>query len=74
MNQRRGKTYKSASSFVASDTQARGLHTFFKMARQLLELDGREDAAFYFEQIETTLGEGKPLPVTEVEVRRALGL
>lgn len=74
MSQRLGKSYKSAASSSVNDAHARNLYTFFKTARRLLEQDGQEDAASYFEQIETLLGEGKRLPTNEMDISRALGL
>ena len=34
---------------------------FFKYAKEVLESEGHDDAAFYFEQMETWLREGKSL-------------
>ena len=48
--------------------------TFFKNARKLLEEYGHEDAAFYFEQVETHLRDGKSLPVSEKDVGKVLGV
>lgn len=74
MNQRPGKTYKSASSSSMGDAHARNLVTFFSSAKRQLEQAVDEDAAFYFAQIEELLREGKPLPTNDAEVRKALGL
>ena len=54
-NQRRGK-WKSASMGESNGMQT---VTFFKGAKKLLEEYGHQDAAFYFEQVETHLREGK---------------
>ena len=74
MNQRAGKTYKSAASSSMTDAHARNIYGFFKAARRLLEEDNRDDAAFYFERIETLLSEGKALPTNDKDISRALGL
>jgi hypothetical protein len=47
---------------------------FFKYAKEVLENSGNEDAAFYFEQMETWLREGNSLPTDGKYVARALGL
>ena len=69
-NQRAGK-WKSATLRDGS-----GMHTvnFFKYAKRLLEEYGHEDAAFYFEQVETHLRDGKSLPISESEVGKVLGV
>ena len=69
-NQRPGK-WKSARLRDGSGMQT---VTFFKTARKLLEEYGHEDAAFYFEQVETHLREGKGLPISEKEVGKVLGV
>ena len=57
-NQRAGK-FKPATL-----REGGGMQTvnFFKYAKEVLESEGHEDAAFYFEQMETWLREGKSLP------------
>jgi hypothetical protein len=58
MNQRAGKTYKASgmdNGFAMKQLQ------FFKACKQQLEAAGYEDAAFYFEQCEDWLREGKSL-------------
>ena len=69
-NQRPGK-WKSATLRDGSGMQT---VTFFKIAKQLLEQYGHEDAAFYFEQVETHLRDGKSLPVSEKDVGKVLGV
>lgn len=69
-NQRRGK-WKSASIGESNGMQT---VTFFKGAKKLLEEYGHEDAAFYFEQVETHLRDGKSLPVSEKDVGKVLGV
>ena len=69
-NQRAGK-WKTATLRDGSGMQT---VTFFKIAKQLLEQYGHEDAAFYFEQVETHLRDGKSLPVSEREVGKVLGV
>ena len=65
-NQRPGK-FKTAT---IRDASGMNTVTFFKNARKLLEEYGHEDAAFYFEQVETHLRDGKSLPVSEKDVRK----
>ena len=48
--------------------------TFFKCAKKVLSDYGQEDAAFYFEQVEEHLREGKSLPLDERTVGRVLGI
>ena len=58
MNQRPGKTHKASgmdNMFGMKQLQ------FFKACKQQLEAAGYEDAAFYFEQCEDWLREGKSL-------------
>ena len=69
-NQRPGK-FKSATLRDGSGMQT---VTCFKNARKLLEEYGPEDAAFYFEQVETHLRDGKSLPISESEVGKVLGV
>tara|TARA_E500000075_G_C6801405_1_gene226375 strand:- start:321 stop:536 length:216 start_codon:yes stop_codon:yes gene_type:complete len=69
-NQRPGK-WKSATLRDGSGMQT---VTFFKTARQLLEEYGHEDAAYYFEQVEEHLREGKGLPSSEREIGKVLGV
>ena len=69
-NQRAGK-WKTATLRDGSGMQT---VTFFKNANKVLEEDGHEDAAFYFEQVEEHLRSGKGLPVSEKEVGHVLGV
>jgi ABC-type sugar transport system substrate-binding protein len=71
-NQRPGKR-KPASM---SDQMGAGMKEvlFFKYAKEVLEQNGNEDAAFYFEQMETWLREGNSLPTDGKYVARALGV
>ena len=69
-NQRPGK-WKTATLRDGSGMQT---VTFFKTARKLLEEYGHEDAAFYFEQVEEHLREGKALPVSERDIGHVLGV
>ena len=48
--------------------------TFFKYAKEVLEQNGNEDAAFYFEQMETWLGDGNSLPQDTKKIAHALGV
>ena len=48
--------------------------TFFKEGKRLLEEYGHEDAAYYFEQVVEHLQSGKPLPTSDREVGRVLGV
>ena len=48
--------------------------TFFKIAKQLLEQYGEEDAAFYFEQVEEHLRQGGGLPNDTTAVGKVLGV
>ena len=47
---------------------------FFKYAKEVLENEGHEDAAFYFEQMETWLREGKSMPQDSRSIAHALGV
>lgn len=71
MNQRAGKTYKASGMDNGSDMK---VYSFIKSCRRLLEEAGYEDPAFYFEQIESHMKEGKGLPSLEKEVSKILGL
>lgn len=69
--QRPGKTHKAA---MGSDARDMALYNFFKTAREILEKEGNEDAAFYFEQMQDHLKEGKSLPSERREIQRLLGI
>jgi len=58
-NQRSGK-WKPAA-MTDNDPNGMRLVEFFKEAKEVLERHGHEDAAFYFEQCEDWLREGKTL-------------
>lgn len=68
-NQRKGKTHK-ATGF--DGMQAMKTLLFFKACKQVLEEYGHDDAAFYFEQIETHLRNGGSLD--ESKAGRILGV
>ena len=70
MNQRPGK-WKTASLRDGSGMQT---VTFFKIAKQLLEQYGEEDAAFYFEQVEEHLRDGGKLSSDSSDVGKVLGV
>jgi len=69
-NQRAGK-WKSATLRDGGGMQQ---VNFFKYAKEVLESEGHEDAAFYFEQMETWLREGKSLPQDSRSIAHALGV
>ena len=45
-----------------------------KTAQKVLEDAGKEDEAFYMEQMVDWLRSGKPLPTSEEQITRALGV
>ena len=47
---------------------------FFKNAQKLLEQSGKDDEAFYFEQMVDWLSSGHQLPTTEEQTIKALGI
>ena len=47
---------------------------FFKTAQKVLEDAGKEDEAFNMEQMVDWLRSGKPLPTSEEQVIKALGI
>ena len=69
-NQRPGK-YHPATLRDGSGMQT---VTFFKVAKNLLEEYGHEDAAFYFEQVEEHLRKGGSLPQDAHNIGRVLGV
>jgi len=69
-NQRPGKTVKALEPGMKDMT----ILKFFKMAQQLLEASGKEDEAFYFEMMVDWLKQGKPIPTTEEQTIKALGI
>ena len=50
------------------------LRNFFRDCKELLEENGEEDAAFYFEQIMDEINEGRTLPGDKRNVSKVLGL
>ena len=70
-NQRSGK-WKKAS--LDSGLSQMKLRNFFRDCKELLEENGEEDAAFYFEQIMDEINEGRTLPGDKRNVSKVLGL
>jgi len=68
-NQRPGKVEKKLDR--NGDMQ---VFKFFKTAAKLLNDEGKEDEAFYMEQMVDWLKSGKSLPSDEEQVTKALGL
>jgi len=68
-NQRPGKLQKPLDR--NGDMQ---VYKFFKTSASLLKREKKEDEAFYFEQMVDWLKTGKPLPTSEEDITRALGL
>ena len=68
-NQRPGKLQKPLDR--NGDMQ---VYKFFKTASKVLKDAGKEDEAFYFEQMEDWLKQGKPIPTTEEQTIKALGV
>jgi len=68
-NQRPGKYEKKLDR--NGDMQ---VFKFFKVASKVLEDAGKEDEAFYMEQMVDWLKSGKPLPTSEEQITRALGV
>ena len=50
------------------------VYKFFKTAAKLLKEEGKEDEAFYMDQMVDWLQSGKPLPTNEKDIITALGL
>lgn len=50
------------------------VYKFFKTSAKILNDSGKEDEAFYFEQMVDWLQSGKPLPTDEKQIITALGL
>tara|TARA_B100000073_G_C23465608_1_gene465257 strand:- start:379 stop:594 length:216 start_codon:yes stop_codon:yes gene_type:complete len=69
-NQRPGKTVRAIDPTMKDMSMLK----FFKLARKVLEDEGKEDEAFYFEQMEDWLKQGKPIPTTEEQTIKALGV
>jgi len=70
-NQRAGKTHKAALSDGSAEMR---LRDFFRTAQQILESEGYDDAAFYFEQVKDHLNDGGTLPTNRQEIVRLLGV
>jgi len=68
-NQRPGKIEKKLDR--NGDMQ---VYKFFKTASKLLNDSGKEDEAFYMEQMVDWLKSGKQLPTSEESIIKALGL
>jgi len=68
-NQRPGKIEKKLDR--NGDMQ---VYKFFKTAAKLLNESGKEDEAFYMEQMVDWLKSGKQLPTSEESIVKALGL
>ena len=68
-NQRPGKFEKKLDR--NGDMQ---VYKFFKTAAKLLNDEGKEDEAFYMEQMVDYLKSGTPLPTSEEQEITALGL
>jgi transcription initiation factor TFIIIB Brf1 subunit/transcription initiation factor TFIIB len=66
--QRPGRYKKTAAAYAASDRQARNQLDFFKSAAEMLNRYDKDDAAFYFEQVEEHLRRGGSLndPVARI--------
>tara|TARA_B100000900_G_scaffold167679_1_gene142345 strand:- start:3238 stop:3453 length:216 start_codon:yes stop_codon:yes gene_type:complete len=69
-NQRPGKTVRAIDPTMKDMSMLK----FFKLAKKVLEDEGKEDEAFYFEQMEDWLKQGKPIPTTEEQTIKALGV
>ena len=69
-NQRAGKFKPATLREVGGMQQV----NFFKYAKEVLESEGHDDAAFYFEQMETCLRDGKGLPQDARSIANALGV
>jgi hypothetical protein len=69
-NQRAGK-FKPATLREGGGMQQ---VNFFKYAKEVLESEGHDDAAFYFEQMETWLRDGKGLPQDARSIANELGV
>lgn len=73
-NQRPGKWKKASMADQMNGSGGMKTVLFFKEAKELLEQSGYDDAAFYFEQIETLIREGNNLPVDRKTTAKALGI
>ena len=69
-NQRPGKVVRAIEPGMKDMT----ILKFFKMGQKVLEANGKEDEAFYFEMMVDWLKQGKPIPTTEEQTITALGI
>ena len=69
-NQRPGKVVRAVAPTMKDMTTLK----FFKNAKKVLEQSGKEDEAFYFEQMVDWLSSGRPMPTTEEQTIKALGI
>jgi len=69
-NQRPGKVVRAIDPTMKDMTVLK----FFKMGQKVLEANGKEDEAFYFEMMVDWLQQGKPIPTTEEQTITALGI
>ena len=72
MSNQRGGKWKKAS--LDSGLSQMKLRNFFRDCKELLEENGEEDAAFYFEQIMDEINEGRTLPGDKRNLSKVLGL
>ena len=72
MSNQRGGKWKKAS--LDSGLSQMKLRNFFRDCKELLEENGEEDAAFYFEQIMDEINAGRTLPGDKRNVSKVLGL
>lgn len=70
-NQRNGKSHAASG---ADSGQAMAWKNFFKEAKEMLLEEGKEDVAFYFEQMEEHFLNGGGIPRDRQSISRALGL
>ena len=70
--QRNAKKYYAGVR--ADSINLMSLTLFFKETKEILELCGENDAAHYFEQLETHLREGGTLSQSSKDIARILGL
>ena len=69
-NKRPGKVVRAVDPTMKDMTTLK----FFKNAKKVLEQSGKEDEAFYFEQMVDWLSSGRPIPTTEEQTIKALGI
>lgn len=69
--QRAGKSYRAGPGDNLQDMK---LKNFFRECKNILENNGESESAFYFEQLEEYMMDGKPLPSEAKEISRVLGL